>query len=151
MPSVPLLGEMTTWWLVRASVAIPPHKDYCQQVTTDTLQLPGGSEKRLSSDASDIDLLKTPDQIRSRSNSLKSQNSSSKSAQVFQRAGSFRHKIKSDSLSSSHISEGNIAAKISLSGVPGLLPTNEEDSADCSLLRNIRNSASIVIQVDEAC
>ena len=139
---------MPTWWLISTATTIPPSRDNSHQsvMRTDTLNIPGGSEKRLST-ISDIDLLKTPEQSRSRSNSMKSQNSSSKSAQVFQRAGSFRHKIKSDSLScSSHVSEGNIAK---LGALPGFLAVNE-DSTTCRLLPSPK-APSIIIQVDEAC
>lgn len=147
-----LTGEMMTWWLTSTTAKIPCRRDYSQQlnVITDTLLLPG--EKRLST-VSDLDLLKTPQPSRSRSNSVRSQNSSSKSAQVFQRAGSFRHKIKSDSLSSTHVSEDNIA-KMSGGGIPNFIISDDQSSRllgreRMASPRPSNYNGNIVIQVDE--
>lgn len=152
------IGEMLTWWLLStAAPQIPLCRANSQQlgITVDTLHVPGASDDGQHSPVSDVDPLVK--QSRSRSNSVKSHNSSSKSAQVFQRAGSFRHKIKSDSLSSTHVSEDNII-KVSGSVAAGfladgataackLLPNRERAASPKNSLNN--NNSSIVIQVDQ--
>ncbi|KAF6030690.1 hypothetical protein EB796_010989 [Bugula neritina] len=148
-------GEMLTWWLLSSSSLLTTHMNYTQlSVITDTLQLPGacGEGSRPSTSSSDVEnMLRTTRQIRSRSNSIKSHSSSSKSAQTFQRAGSFRQKIKSESLSS----EDNIA-KMGGTPSPGLMPMSEEKVRLLSRERShspkssLVAPANIIIQIDQA-
>ncbi|XP_067936689.1 receptor-type guanylate cyclase Gyc76C-like [Watersipora subatra] len=144
-------GEVTTWWL-ESSVVLPQRDNSKPALAPlDSLPLPITSDKRVSTVSSDFDMLIMPELSRSRSNSIKSQNSSSKSSQVFQRAGSFRHKIKCDSLSSYQISEGNIG-KLGVSTAPNFEPIHD-DNASCRLLSNPKHlsHSPIVIQIDEPC
>lgn len=154
---------MVTWWLVEADDNLykqPTNYLYQPNTVTDSLQLPGaGADIVCSSPAiNELDLLTVSQLTRSRSNSVRSQNSSSrscKSVQTFHRAGSFRQKIKQDSLSSPHVSEDNIA-KVSAT-TSSFLTLNDENSRllGCRS-RSPKQSftqikpPSIVIQVDEA-
>lgn len=165
-------GETETWWLQSTVTPIPPHSDYTPQhlsvsgLISDTLQVPGSAgytgaktdEGRQSATSSEVDLLlKLPSLCRTRSNSVKSHCSTSKSAQVFQRAGSFRHKIKCDSLSTPQMSEDNLHKKSSTSVVPPFLVVNEETtrllsaaSSTVTPKHSFSHNSKIVIQVDEA-
>lgn len=94
---------MITWWLQSSSgadqgrqvkmgtdmLAIPHSADFLSHQSGDSSPLTGNLIQRTSS----------AQMIRTRSNSIKSYNSSDiKSSYVFRRADSFRHKLKSESL-----------------------------------------------------
>ena len=157
---------METWWLQSTVTPIPSHSDYTHYLTAggltgdNSLQVPGScgahsDDGRQSAASSEVDLcLKVPFSCRTRSNSVKSHCSASKSAQVFQRAGSFRHKIKSDSLSTPQMSEDNLHKKSSTSVVPPYLSVNEETArllpGGSAPKHSFSHRSKIVIQVEEA-
>lgn len=170
-------GDVETWWLTSTVTPLPSHSEEhmpLQYLTVglqpDTLHVPGsiGSSAGNSEDgrqssaaSSELDLLlKLPTLSRTRSNSVKSYTSSSKSAQVFQRAGSFRHKIKCDSLSAQQISDSDVSIckKTSTGAVtPNFLTVSEETSrllgTTGGMMKKLsvpNMSTKIVIQVDEA-
>ena len=134
---------MITWWLTGSKSYTAPYEMTTNNLKSqiESLQVPGSHAA--ASSQQDILTLSSNVSRRDRSNSVRS--NLSVKATVFQRAGSFRQKVKTASLSPSHISLDNVPTRND-SGEASYLLSNKNSNNNSFTSQHSSNS--IVINVN---